>query len=243
MMPTPTIEQFEAVLTTLCARLTEACRRIPHQQSAVFERAVRTELQILINPYEGTVNFDPHPYAFPDIVVWTYGIEVKFTTNDTWRSIANSVFESTRTANVENIYLLFGKMGGEPEVKWGKYDDCVIHVRTSHVPRFEVQIPDVGGEARESLFRLFGVEYADFCQLPIPERMEHIRTYARGRLKDGEHLWWLDDKPDLAPHTLPLQVRLYMNLETEEKRRLRAEAALLCPQIVKPSRAKTRIKK
>ena len=39
-------------------------------------------------------------------------------------------------------------------------------------------------------------------------------------------------------HTLPLQVRIYMNLDQNEKRKLRAEAAILCPQIVKPSRSK-----
>jgi hypothetical protein len=33
-------------------------------------------------------------------------------------------------------------------------------------------------------------------------------------------------------------VRLYMGLDQTEKRKLRAEAALLCPQVVKPSRTK-----
>jgi hypothetical protein len=67
--------------------------------------------------------------------------------------------------------------------------------------------------------------------------MEHIRKYARGRLKKGERLWWLEDRPDGA-HSLPIQARIYMTLEQSEKRRLRAEAALLCPEIVKPSRSK-----
>jgi hypothetical protein len=46
--------------------------------------------------------------------------------------------------------------------------------------------------------------------------------------------------PALSEHTLSLGVKLYMNLPQEEKRRFRAEAALLCPQIVKPSRSKNK---
>lgn len=100
------------------------------------------------------------------------------------------------------------------------------------MPRFELQI-----HAEESLFSKINISYADFCKMPIRERMEHIRTYARGRLKAGDRLWWLEDTPDDG-HSLPIQARLYINLEQSEKRRLRAEAALLCPQIVKSSHEK-----
>jgi hypothetical protein len=176
----------------------------------------------------------PEAQVFPDIVIGEFGIEVKFVNADSWRSIANSVFEGTRDPNVKHIYVLFGKMGGTPEVRWGKYEDCVMHVRTSHVPRFEVEIG-----AQESLFKKFGVSYQQFCTFSPHDKMEHIRRYARGRLKKGDRLWWLEDKPEREQeHSLPLEVRLYMNLEQDEKRRLRAEAALLCPQIVKPSRSK-----
>lgn len=82
-----------------------------------------------------------------------------------------------------------------------------------------------------------GISYQEFSNLSIEGRMEHIRKYARGRLKPGERLWWLEDRPDEG-HSLPLQARLYMSLEQAEKRMLRAEAALLCPQIVKSSRSR-----
>jgi len=227
---------FESLLTSVCSALTDECSKkvADFSNSKVFENRVRALTQELGKKLGIKVNFEPHPYVFPDIVLGEYGIEVKHTTNDTWRSIANSVFESTRDQGVKHIYLIFGKMGGVPEVKWGKYDDCVIHVRTSHVPRFEVEI-----DSNKSLFTLMGISYSDFNKLPFPERMKYIRKYARGRLKEGEHLWWLDDSPDSA-HSLPLEVRLYMKLEQEEKRKLRAEAAVLCPQIVKPPRSKNK---
>ncbi|MDE9679635.1 hypothetical protein OGY28_11895 [Citrobacter sp. Cpo137] len=65
--------------------------------------------------------------------------------------------------------------------------------------------------------------------------MPFIRKYAKNRLKPGERLWWIDDQPD--ERTLPLEVRLYTKLSQPEKRKYRAESAVLCPQIVKSSRA------
>lgn len=56
-------------------------------------------------------------------------------------------------------------------------------------------------------------------------------------MKEGERLWWLGDKEvDEQEHSLPLNVRIYMDLEPQEKRNLRAEAALLCPKVVGGSR-------
>jgi len=225
--------QFEGVLGDLCRTLTAECRKGEHQKASAFEQRVREVLKDLLAEYGVPVDLSPQFQEFPDIVLGTFGVEVKFTTNDTWRSIANSVFEGTRNRTVEKIYIVFGKIGGSPEVRWGKYDECVIHVRTSHVPRFEVEM-----EGRGSLFEKMCITYADFSKLSIEDRMKHVREYARGRLQEGERLWWLGDAPQ--EHTLPLQVRLYMGLDKEEKRRLRAEAALLCPQIVKPSRSKNK---
>ena len=183
---------------------------------------------------EATIDFSPHPHQFPDIILGAYGIEVKFTKGDNWRSVANSVFEGTRDPAVIDIYVVYGKLGGQPEVKWARYDESVIHVRTSHVPRFEIEI-----ESDRSLFKTMDISYADFCRLSTEDRMTHIRKYARSRLRPGERLWWLENSPDSA-HSLPIQARLYMRLPQEEKRQLRAEAALLCPQVVKPSRSKNK---
>jgi len=225
-------------LAELCRELTSEYRRGPVcARSSDFENRVRHGLQSLLDPSDLKVDFQPHPYAFPDIVVGECGVEVKFTTNDTWRTVANSVLESFRSENVEEVYVVFGKMGGVPAVRWARYDDCVIHVRTSHVPRFEVQIPDEGAPGQESLFHKFGVTYKDFCRLSLHDRMEHVRRYARSRLKRGERLWWLEDRPEVE-HSLPIQARLYTTLSREEKRTLRAEAALLCPEVVKSPGAK-----
>ena len=227
-----TKEEFESLLNRVTTQLTAEARNKLFTTSKEFENRVRDVLEELGKEYAITIDYDPHPYVFPDIAIGEYGVEVKFTTNATWRSVANSVFETTRNHDVIHIYVIFGKMGGVPEVKWARYADSVIHVRTSHVPRFEVEM-----DAASSLFEKMGITYNEFSVLPTEKKMHYIRQYARGRLKEGERLWWLEEKPE-QEHSLPIQVRLYMSLNQKDKRRFRAEAALLCPQIVAGSRAK-----
>ena len=131
------ITEFEAIVSDVVAQLNQNVRTNgKFLTSKQFEDGVRNILASM----GLSINYEPHPHVFPDIPLGEFGIEVKFTVNDTWRSIANSVFEGMRDPSVKHIYLIFGKMGGEPEVRWGKYDDCVMHVRTSHVPRFEVDM-------------------------------------------------------------------------------------------------------
>jgi len=228
-------ETFERILDSICTKLTDEANSATFQTAGQFESRVREALQEALHDDASVViDFTPHPQAFPDIAVGSFGVEVKFTLNDTWRSVANSVLETNRIESVEKVYLIFGKMGGKPEVRWGDYEQSVIHVRTSHVPRFEVEL-----FASRSLFELMGISYDTFRLLPMENKMRHIRAYARTRLHKGERLWWLEDTPD-SEHTLPIQARLYTSLTTAEKIRLRAEAALLCPNIVESGRSKNK---
>lgn len=231
-----TKQDFEELLDGVATTLTQQVRDNPAlREPSKFEDRARSLLRDLAK--KRGIEVDPAiPQVFPDIVVGAFGIEVKVNSKNSWRSVANSVFEGRRDANVKHIYILFGKMGGTPAVKWGHYEDVVMHVRTSHVPRFEVEIG-----TKKPLFKKFGITYEKFRELSEQSKMDLIRNYARGRLKEGEHLWWLEAKPTKdQEHSLPLQVRLYMKLPQAEKRKLRAEAALLCPQVVKPSRSKNK---
>lgn len=223
------IDEFEAVVSEVATLLNQI---ISTKGKFTSSKQFEDEVRNVLTSMGLTINYEPHPHVFPDIPLGEFGIEVKFTANDTWRSIANSIFEGMRDPSVKHIYLIFGKMGGNPEVRWGKYDDCVMHVRTSHVPRFEVEMT-----AEKSLFEKMGTTYESFSKASDEQKMTYVRTYARKRLKPGERLWWLEEN-DEQEHSLPLQVRIYMNLDRREKRQLRSEAAILCPQIVKPSRAK-----
>lgn len=227
-----TPKEFESALDGITYQLSEEAKVIKFKESKQFEDRVREVAENFFG--KGSINFNPAAQAFPDIAIGDFGIEVKFTSNDTWRSVANSVLETNRVNSVKKVYLVFGKMGGNPEVKWGEYERCVMHVRTSHVPRFEVEIG-----ATNSLFEQIGVSYDEFRVSEMHEKMQYIRKYARGRLGAGERLWWLEDSPG-EEHSLPIQARLYTKLTQVEKTKLRAEAILLCPQIVDSGRSKNK---
>ncbi|MCH5278157.1 MAG: restriction endonuclease [Christensenellaceae bacterium] len=235
-----TIDKFEKTLDLCCEKLTEEARTTGFKASAQFENRVREVLADITRDNSSfEIDFNPHPQAFPDIAMGEYGVEVKFTLNDTWRSIANSVLETQRIDEVKYIYVVFGKMGGIPEVRWGEYEQSVVHVRTSHVPRFEVEIPSKRPTTRKPLFEQMGIHYDDFRKLDMQDKMKYIRAYARKIHPDGR-LWWVEEKEDTDVHTTPIQARLYTNLPIEEKTRLRAEAALLCPCIVKSGRSRNK---
>jgi hypothetical protein len=223
-------DDFEKFLDVLSQHLKAIATIEPFSTASSFETAIRKYINSQTDLV--SVTETPHPYAFPDISMPPFGIEVKFTVNDSWRSVANSVFESTRDAAVRDIYVVFGKMGGSPDVKFARYEDCVMHVRTSHVPRFELEIGTT-----TPIFEKFGVNYAEFSSMPLSEKMTYVREYARKRLKTGERLWWLEDTAE-PEHSLSMEVRLFVNLDQAEKRKLRAEAAILSPKIVRPSGAR-----
>ena len=231
-----TTNEFEKLLDRCCEILTSEARATGFQSAKHFENRVREVLSSLtVNDDSVVIDFNSPAQAFPDIAMGEYGVEVKYTTADTWRSIANSVLETQRVDGVKYIYIVFGKMGGLREVRWGEYEASVVHVRTSHVPRFEVEIASDTSAIKESLFAQMGIRYDDFRKLEMSEKMKYIRAYARKIHPDGR-LWWIEDKDSNNEHTLPIQARLYTNLSTEEKTRLRAEAALVCPDIVKSGR-------
>ena len=234
-----TKSDFERLLDVCCGTLTHEARTAGFATAPQFENRVRQVLDDLLRDESSLrVDFTPPPQEFPDIALGEYGVEVKFTLSDTWKSIANSILESQRAAGVKYIYIVFGKMGGKPEVRWGDYEKSVVHVRTSHVPRFEVELPTAGKGKRESLFDAMGISYDEFSRLDVHGKMKYVREYARKK-HPGERLWWIDDSNG-DEHTLPANIRLYTNLSPAEKTRLRAEAVLLCPSVLKSGRSRNK---
>lgn len=191
---------FEAILERCCETLTTEARSIGFKSSKHFENRVREILsKLTVDEPSIKIDFNAPTQAFPDIAMGEYGVEVKYTTADTWRSIANSVLETQRVEGVKYIYVVYGKMGGEPNVRWGEYEASVIHVRTSHVPRFEIEVAPEEERTRESLFKIMGIRYDDFRKLNMSEKMKYIRAYAR-KIHPNEQLWWIEDN-DISDST------------------------------------------
>ena len=219
---------FESFLDLVVKQLNADVRKDKtYHDSRQFEERVLDVMVRLAEKLKIKIEPTFHPHAFPDIKANGFGVEVKSTRQDNWRSVGNSVLESMRDSDVERIYIVFGKMGGLAGVAWGRYEEVIKHVRITHAPRFEIEMKSDRG----SLFDVLKIAYPDFAILTRAEKMNRVRQYARGRLKPGERLWWLEDE-----HALDLQVKRFSSLSDGDKLKMRAETAILCPEIVKPSR-------
>jgi hypothetical protein len=80
-----TKEGFERLLDSVVATLRDEARHTLFASAKQFENRVREVVKNAIDDPTIKIDFDPHPQAFPDIAVGEFGIEVKFTTNDTSR--------------------------------------------------------------------------------------------------------------------------------------------------------------
>jgi hypothetical protein len=232
--------QFEQLLDKVAEQLTEDMRTQPADEwlavratkALSYEQHVRERLSYAViemgeDDTGYKVDLNPSGQTFPDVPCGRFGVEVKFTMKDTWVSVANSIRETKRAAGVDTVYLMFGKMGGEPQTRWMLYEDCVVHVRTTHEPRFQV---DLSGE-KESLFSIMGISYDEFRKLDIIEKMPYIREYARKIHPDGR-LWWLEDTASGEEHSTDIDLVPYTSLDNETKNKYRAEATLLVPSVV-----------
>lgn len=99
-----TAKEFESLLDNCCDLLTNEAENKKFVSSKQFENRVREVLAVLTNDDEDIeIDFNSPAQAFPDIAMGEFGVEVKFTTADTWRSIANSVLETQRVEGVKYI--------------------------------------------------------------------------------------------------------------------------------------------
>ena len=85
-------------------------------------------------PFEGTIQLVSGA-SFPDIVANRfYGVEVKSTNKNHWKSIGSSILESTRDQNVERIFLTFGKLGAPIAFMSRPYEECLSGISVPIIP-------------------------------------------------------------------------------------------------------------
>lgn len=102
---------------------------------------------------------------FPDIVAEKYyGIEVKTTKENHWTSTGSSIVETTRVKDVDDIYMLFGKLGGDvPEFKCRPYEDVLCDIAVTHSPRYLINMEL---EKTNTIFSKMGTTYDEFRLSP-----------------------------------------------------------------------------
>lgn len=184
---------------------------------AVCEASKKTE-------FEGTIQLVSGA-TFPDIVAHKYyGVEVKSTEKNHWTSIGSSILESTRSADVERIYLTFGKLGKPVEFLSRPYEDCLSGIAVTHYPRYQI---DMRLHKGETIFDKMGISYDELRTMDNP--VAPVSKYYKAQLKPGESLWWAaNDVESAAPPT----IRLWTALSHEQKEALTIQGYALFPEVL-----------
>jgi hypothetical protein len=222
-------EEFLNLLEFARQHLEQEAKTKGFSSPSTFEKRVREIVADIIEEqgYDSLVDFHSHVQAFPDICLGSYGIEVKFTEKDTWKGVANSINQGMKDNTVEEIYVMWCKQGGEPYVAVRPYEDVVYHVRTSHVPRFEIDM-----QTNDSLFKKFRLDYKEFSVLGVEQKMDFVRSYARSRLKAGvkQFYWYLESQVvDEGERT---KIQLFDKLPALDQKKLVHEEFLLVPKLI-----------
>jgi hypothetical protein len=190
-------------------------------ESLVCEKMQETSIN---TEFEGTIK-QTGTYAFPDIIANGYfGVEVKITTKDHWTSTGNSVLETSRIEEVERIFIMFGKLGGEPDVRYRLYQECLPEISVTHSPRYRINMDLPKGK---SIFDKMGISYDDLRT--SGDTIQKIKSYYRKQLKDGEGLWWIDEESE-SPSPV---IKQFRTLEPQSKERFKVDCMILFPELFK----------
>ena len=183
-------------------------------------------------PFENTIKLVSGA-SFPDIVANNfYGVEVKSTNKNHWKSIGSSILESTRIQSVQRIFLTFGKLGKPIEFRSRPYEECLCGISVTHYPRYQIDMELPEGE---TIFDKMGVPYDVLRKMENP--VEPVSKYYKSKLKPGESLWWASNsniEEDAAPPT----VRLWTSISHESKEKLTVKGYALFPEVLQSTNSK-----
>ena len=162
---------------------------------------------------------------FPDIVANKfYGIEVKTTKFNHWKSTGSSVAEGTRIADVERIFMLFGKMGDPIDFICKPYEDCLSEVVVTHSPRYLI---DMQLKQGETIFDKINIPYNDLRTSSNP--LDRVLNYYKKKLKPGESTWWSGNNDSDVNSVI---IRIWNNLSKDERHSYMVKAFCLFPELL-----------
>lgn len=196
----------------------------PFIKDMLSEKAVGTDFENSIELISGQ--------KFPDIIAKKYyGIEVKSTTQNHWKTTGNSVLESTRVEGVERIYMLFGKLGKPIEFRCRPYEECLSEVVVTHSPRYLI---DMNLSLGATIFDKMNVSYDSLRRKDNP--IKPVVEYYKSKLKPGEDVWWMGQQDNGKASSFI--IKIWNNLTAEEKQELKVKAMIFFPEIFSNSNDK-----
>ncbi|NLD91062.1 MAG: hypothetical protein GX639_00190 [Fibrobacter sp.] len=228
---TPDTDKFNLLLSSTIINLNSLAELNSHEiaqlKGSDIEPFIKDEMARAAKgtPFENTIELIGGQ-RFPDIIANKYyGVEVKTTTQNHWRTTGNSVLETTRVDSVERIYMLFAKLADPLEFKCRPYEDVLSDVVVTHSPRYLI---DMNLDEGATIFDKIHIPYNQLRKKNNP--IEPIINYYREKLKPGEELWWIDaDKKKQKSNNLI--IRIWNVLSRDEKSRIINNVMVLFPEI------------
>jgi hypothetical protein len=186
----------------------------PHIGSLMSELAVGTVFENSIQVIGGQ--------KFPDIVANKfYGVEVKTTTQNHWKTTGNSVLESTRINDVERIFMLFAKLASPIEFRCRPYEECLSEVVVTHSPRYLI---DMNLPIGKTIFDKMDTSYDTLRKKENP--LGYVVDYYKSKLKSGDQLWWIDNN-----NMNNLSIKMWKNIDKEKKKEIIIKIMVYFPEI------------
>lgn len=226
----PNRQQFDLLLNTTVSELNSRARSSSKKLSTLLGRNFEPYVKDLISDLAVGTLFENSieligGQRFPDIVAKKYyGIEVKTTTQNHWKTTGNSVLESTRVDNVERIFMLFAKMANPIEFRCRPYEEVLSEVVVTHSPRYLI---DMNLGEGETIFDKIKMPYDVLRKKENPIRP--IVEYYKSKLRPGEELWWMDPENNSKPSNIV--IRVWNNLSLTEKRELIMRGMVFFPEL------------
>lgn len=226
------IDDFHKLMRLLEERLnsdTQKCNSLYKDcEGQKLESVIVDELRTIAAEERLVCKVEQTPkFSFPDIEIdGIYGVEVKTTNKDHWTSTGSSIIESTRKPNIIDVYLLFGKLGGErAEFLCKPYGNCLSEIAVTHSPRYRINmtLPN-----NENILSKMGIQYDNFRKLDDREKIETVKRYYTHVANGKEMPWWMgSDESD----TVPINLKLYGDVENDRKNEIITTLYILFPEI------------
>ena len=227
--PEPHRKEFNSLLSSTITELnshakksSEIVSKLSGRDLEPYVRDVMTELAVG-SPFENTIELIGGQ-KFPDIVAKKfYGIEVKTTIQNHWKTTGNSVLETTRVDNVERIFMLFAKLAAPIEFRCRPYEECLSEVVVTHSPRYLI---DMNLEKGNTIFDKIKTPYDILRKNENP--IKPIVDYYKKLLKPGEDLWWIDQDSSQSSNII---IKIWSNLDFYERQEVKYKAMVYFPEL------------
>ncbi len=225
----PNRKEFNSLLDSTLIELSSQVNKSPKSISKLLGRDLEPYIKDVMSDLAIGTSFENSieligGQKFPDIVAKKYyGIEVKTTTQNHWKTTGNSILEGTRVEAVERIFMLFAKLASPIEFKCRPYEECLSEVVVTHSPRYLI---DMNLEIGKTIFDKIKMPYDTLRKKQNPIRP--IVDYYKSRLKPGEDIWWIDQEITKPSN---LVIKVWNNLSLKEKQEVKNKAMVYFPEL------------